>query len=672
MEVNMEVKRSLASVALGVAALLSMPALAAQHVPAALKFERPIPGPSRLVACADSLWVHSAGADSLVRLSAQDGRELGRFSPYSRGPGERVALTALGCKGAELFYALERKAGGKKATQLFSRTDGSQAPTELPSPGTGTISGISCGRKSCYLLQGKDLFVSEAAGRWRRVALPALDQVPYARPGESENPFRNWQERFTIAQNAFIRAVPAPATEEPVLLDSGRSQVISLAKSGAYRWGAWGVWEGRFMRARGLAPIAGSSWAISDVGLKKVFFFSERGDYAGMLTLPKEKDAYEFQYPLDLAASGNLLYVADFRAHKVLAFEIPAKDGKLEATETETDLARTNLLRNPVAFDRYDEDRCLSCHDGTQVQSLFNFAGSGTHHPVQPRRKEGDIPVRCSSCHTPHHDSIEKMKPVGNSLCRECHREKTATSSNHIGLKQGGNPKVKTLRASLSGRSGKAFEITNCLQCHAMHQGEQELLRADSAKICFQCHGDAQKPVNHPYGEVASAKDPLSCLSCHQLHGGHKDQSFAKAVRGEATCLSCHRELRPQSPDSSAAVHLVKVKAKMKKLPPWRAEEQVCIECHNPHEKLAQRNDLCASCHTDRKQLHTQLIYVAGTSRAEGIRLKNEQITCLTCHSAHGRTPEPGALLTFCASCHDKDADLLRKEFHKRFSRSKK
>lgn len=130
-----------------------------------------------------------------------------------------------------------------------------------------------------------------------------------------------------------------------------------------------------------------------------------------------------------------------------------------------------------------------------------------------------------------------------------------------------------------------------------------------------------------------------SCLSCHSVHHAKAESVLLKAKTQEATCFTCHQNIR---------------KAQLRRSTHLFRDEHLrgrmdCATCHNVHgtqtEKLVSANsvnDKCYSCHADKR----------GPFLWEHSPAKEN---CLTCHSAHGSN-QPKLLAMrapmLCQSCH--------------------
>lgn len=171
--------------------------------------------------------------------------------------------------------------------------------------------------------------------------------------------------------------------------------------------------------------------------------------------------------------------------------------------------------------------------------------------------------------------------------------------------------------------------------------------------------------VHHPlFVEMKGKTDlPLAegnkvyCASCHNPH--HRgDRPFLRKER-TALCLSCH-----QDHGASETNHRNK-----------SGDTMTCLECHVPHGgngKILKLPvpDLCLSCHKNKSASHKILKSLPKDATAKGLRFANDQISCITCHTAHNSQAgsenlrDPAVVVPFCANCHDDDAAENRAKFH--------
>lgn len=359
--------------------------------------------------------------------------------------------------------------------------------------------------------------------------------------------------------------------------------------------------------------------------------------------------------------------------------------------------------------------------------------------------------LRCTHCHDPHADRhADFLRAAPDDLCAACHAEKLAmTGGPHDFLD---NPDWRNGQGAAADRTGR------CGFCHGVHgQPRLALWRAaDSTPttaegLCLECHQTASRlpapparELLHPLGLAAAspmrptdAALPLfdergkrcspgrvSCGTCHDPHAG-ADSSRAMLRRSagadDATlCARCHdaADTIPASLHSAETLSAA--------LPPG----QTCGPCHAVHAVDEMQTDLklgqstaslsaappgpawCIECHRENGPAaapgrfdHPALtITSAVPSGAPGFMPLSDDagmpgtagnISCTTCHVAHGRfhADEVSALLpsegsttllrsmqpmlrpfiapNLCTQCHGESALERFLFFHRREDRSK-
>jgi len=260
-----------------------------------------------------------------------------------------------------------------------------------------------------------------------------------------------------------------------------------------------------------------------------------------------------------------------------------------------TPLAPLNEDRDTVA----DKDMCLSCHDGSVMDSrdkICNDPGHKTgvvpsarvtiprHFPLDARGA-----MTCGTCHTPHAVAPKKGSLVtsflrgtnaNSSFCRECHQNNTG------GAEQGNHPLDVSAKAGadIITRAGGRFGTEQphqiiCETCHIAHGGVNSSflvmpVESTEAKwiLCEVCHtknpgkgADAGgKRYSHPLdkkpgtsvqipqtwssGEkvVLGQSGELVCRTCHKPHqAGDKKFLLADQAQGSGLCMQCHRGKAP-------------------------------------------------------------------------------------------------------------------------------
>ena len=260
---------------------------------------------------------------------------------------------------------------------------------------------------------------------------------------------------------------------------------------------------------------------------------------------------------------------------------------------------------------------CLSCHDASKPKSrkVVDLAQKNVHQPL----KSGE----CLSCHKPHaSDNGRLLKAALPGLCFQCHKRNDESKFVHGAVKVG-----------------------DCPVCHQAHSSPNPTLLAESssAALCFRCHADditGRAFVHKPVGEG-------KCLDCHQSHGADHRFNLKNGPRA-AACVSCHK-----GKGEGKVKHAV-------------LETYGCTACHDPHasgngfQLIKPVNELCQTCHADKKDGAHITTFAAGGHPVSGDwdpRRKDRSFSCASCHDPHG-SDNPRLFyfgkdsFEMCASCH--------------------
>jgi DmsE family decaheme c-type cytochrome len=142
----------------------------------------------------------------------------------------------------------------------------------------------------------------------------------------------------------------------------------------------------------------------------------------------------------------------------------------------------------------------------------------------------------------------------------------------------------------------------------------------------------AQEPTAPAHAATATA----ACGDCHEQAAKFTTNVHAhrKGVEGEAACASCHGD-GTKHVESGGDKSLIRVVR-------GASGAEVCLTCHVKVD--------------------------AHASYRNGINMRGEAVTCLSCHSIHASDPKQRALLsrpvdTLCGSCHVSQAAAFQKPF---------
>jgi predicted CXXCH cytochrome family protein len=339
-------------------------------------------------------------------------------------------------------------------------------------------------------------------------------------------------------------------------------------------------------------------------------------------------------------------------------------------------------------------DMCLSCHDGSVVDSRFKVWSTRHHTTDSVPSPAVKIPtdkfplddkgrMTCATCHTAHAvpDSSDlktviflRQPNVDSSLCLNCHPEHAQKNDFQHPLGHADDPVPQAI-LDAGGKTSEDGHMVFCQTCHEPHGARNAwMLVLPPAKLCIACHTDkspetsppAGAPV-HRIGHTYTGFEPpstlldqratfgpngeLDCLSCHRLH----DASGAKPLlirknEDSSLCLECHKkeetvigshhDLRISSPET--------VNAKGEK----PSESGPCGSCHRIHgwardvpETNRPHSSGCMECHQTGGPGSFNRLYVdahtVGATLSEGmittlpLDSATGDIGCLTCHDPH-------------------------------------
>jgi predicted CXXCH cytochrome family protein len=512
--------------------------------------------------------------------------------------------------------------------------------------------------------------------------------------------------------------------------------------------GGWGIDPGQLFRPKGVA-VCGDRVFITDSYLGNIQAFDLSGRFLGALA-DTTGTPMEFATPTGIAvdASRNRLYVVELKANRVrrLALEIgtgkpPAEARPLAPVGLSGPFPKPSLKSPPVsgkdalpnpsrecalchvrwvqAFGRSEPpegamrdvmerqagsgEMCLSCHDGSVVDSRFKVWSTrhhttdavpspAVHIPTETFPLDAQGRMTCATCHTAHAvagDSdlrtvIFLRRPnVDSSLCLSCHPEHAQKSERHHPLGRRDSP-IPQVILDAGGKTSADGHTVLCQTCHEPHGARNAwMLVLPPSELCIACHADkapeasprAGAPVHRIGHTYAGFKPPktllnekatfgpngeLSCLSCHRLHDASGVRPLLiRKNEDSSLCLGCHEEekavlgsphdLRSSSPQTVNA-HGQNASA-----------SGPCGACHRIHgwarevpETNRPHSSGCMECHKTGGPGSNHRLYAE--AHPVGVPVPQDMapplpldsasraIGCLTCHDPHiPRPPETPA-----------------------------
>jgi len=355
---------------------------------------------------------------------------------------------------------------------------------------------------------------------------------------------------------------------------------------------------------------------------------------------------------------------------------------------------REDLMETVLDRQAGSGDMCLSCHDGSVVDSRFKV-WSTPHHTTDsvpspavkiptdrfPLDEQGRM--TCATCHTAHAvpDSSDlktviflRQPNIDSSLCLACHPEHARKNDFQHPLGHADSP-VPQVILDAGGKTSDDGHMVFCQTCHEPHGATNAwMLVLPPAKLCIACHTDKAPETKPPAGApvhrigytYSGFKPPttllkerstfgengeLDCLSCHRLH----DASGAKPLlirknEDSSLCLECHKQeskvigsrhdLRLSSPETvNANGQTASVSGPCGSCHRIHGWARDVPDTHRPHSSA------CMECHTTGGPGSAHRLYVdahaVGTTLSEGMSTDlpldaaTGDIGCLTCHDPH-------------------------------------
>jgi predicted CXXCH cytochrome family protein len=505
--------------------------------------------------------------------------------------------------------------------------------------------------------------------------------------------------------------------------------------------GRYGADLGDLYRPKGVAiDTHGRAW-VADGVLGVIQVFRADGKLIDVCRTADE-EPLRLSAPCGLAfdADGRL-YVVEMAAHRARRFEITAQSSAAPRTRAAPAAAspaqsrgctvchlewlqplsrnQPTQLISPPRSTKEDpavarQDVCLSCHDGSLVDSRRRvWHDQGHPHDVAPpdgMTIPDNLPlvdgrVTCRTCHSAHTrggaggDFREavflRVDKQPAELCVACHAQ-TVTAD-----RLRSHPVDPSLYPPHDGATADEADASNsptpdkttrpdmpaatCLTCHEGHGRRPGLLRRHGQdQLCTDCHTDQAwidpSPGNpssatggrHPMGAALTDAQltfaqshgtrvgddrTLQCLTCHRMHEAVDRPLLACGVGDPRSCTQCHAE---QAAVFGSVHDLREHRPDERNLAGFTPSESgACRVCHGVH--AAARNpaphalDQAGACRT----CHQSGACASEESLAD---FNHPAAQCTECHDPHAAA-NPGFLLeatpeTLCVSCHADMASL--------------
>jgi predicted CXXCH cytochrome family protein len=319
--------------------------------------------------------------------------------------------------------------------------------------------------------------------------------------------------------------------------------------------------------------------------------------------------------------------------------------------------------------------------------------------------------MACQTCHAAHgaqRDHLLVMSTESGQLCKSCHEQLRPDAwhadapREHPQNAQLKTPRQKQAIADMGTRLGPGDTLT-CFTCHKMHDGKSgKFMLADSlndSALCMRCHEEKRVVLESKHDLRKTRPDEVNklglkpdesgaCGSCHSFHGYARE---IKPSLGDpvGVCTSCHQPkdqvdaavasatgpavnfAHPSSLDTAKLPKTTGLKISERGTEPGKTSLN-CYTCHDPHDSSKKlflrkgRDDLCATCHTDRFASMAgkhDFIDRPELKNARGESAKDSG-KCGFCHAVHGDTDlalwaatkdKPKGPDDLCLQCHRQD-----------------
>ncbi|MCL4499857.1 MAG: NapC/NirT family cytochrome c [Chloroflexi bacterium] len=209
---------------------------------------------------------------------------------------------------------------------------------------------------------------------------------------------------------------------------------------------------------------------------------------------------------------------------------------------------------------------CLVCHGDTKLTKIVNGKPKSFYVNVNDLKSSPHKDVACTSCHkdfgnTNHVQKSDDWKQAASLACIRCHQH----NKQYIDYSKGIHGQL-----ALQGKVGKnGVRPPACGDCHSGHDIRKlkdnpegrAALRANSQKICGDCHQDywnSYSDYYHGRAFKSGASSAPTCWDCHGYHGVQPKSSSDSMVSADnlpRTCDKCHVGSSPDLVDYAKMIH---------------------------------------------------------------------------------------------------------------------
>jgi formate dehydrogenase gamma subunit len=254
---------------------------------------------------------------------------------------------------------------------------------------------------------------------------------------------------------------------------------------------------------------------------------------------------------------------------------------------------------------------------------------------------------------------------IKNSVCLECHADKTLAKTNAAG-------KEVSLFVDVAKLAASAHKTNTCASCHSditiKHPDDNLAAKPINCRVCHERQTESYGASVHGVASKAGRADSASCQDCHDSHEVVSPTLPASPLhfsRQSETCGQCHDQ---QAIDLAASVHGQATAGGKRDAP-------TCTDCHSEHKieglktssPLKIASEVCSKCHAS-ERLNTKYNLPADRVRTffesyHGLAAQygsTRAANCRSCHGYHKILPskDPAStihqshLVETCGKCH--------------------
>jgi predicted CXXCH cytochrome family protein len=328
------------------------------------------------------------------------------------------------------------------------------------------------------------------------------------------------------------------------------------------------------------------------------------------------------------------------------------------------DLSRSH----PFAFEQWNKNASL-------VDSLFNATARAT---ANPKVKLSDGRIECVTCHEPHVQDIDPMRPTDflvadnrrGAICLACHDANKPSPAVLAGWQSSAHA-VSTSREGANVTGYPTVGDGACGNCHVEHRsGSARLLRAAEEQTCYSCHANPNS--NYRWGRAWLGYDQKNYRHPIQVEGHEPNENLLSAgTPRHSKCWDCHNshaalDNGKSAPNSlgSALVGADGMRSDGTAITPATAEYQVCLKCHGDSNNKPQKAGFAdygytpvrsVSAFNVRRDFNSEIARHNVIHPFSGAAYPDLRDNILMLNGAAGRPLKTSGSFLKCSDCHNGD-----------------